>query len=350
MRALEKRLANAPVSVLAIMCGLWIAVTDGIAETPNIKGWTRIAKAFPHSAHLSRRANFIQSSPLGPGLAHAVGADRSPSTYAALHLVLVVVCVAIAAFAVIRRFGAMAGRLTVAALFASPLSNVLLTWLGQPDPITLATGAIVAAASSPPLLFVASAIIAFNHREQALVMLGGALVVRWAVGDVRVRHAAAVVGGVVVGVVGLAMFKSHFGIEGSRIAAADHLGPSDFLHNFSTTWQVTLFASFGATWVVVLGLGWHLRRRQRLIFTAVLVSMVIVTIFTLDTTRVFAIVSMPVVIVLIGYCSTRVQRPTLNRILLVTVVAGLTYPHLVVWGDRIYVSSIAHSISWLAPI
>ncbi|MEA3020355.1 MAG: hypothetical protein QOI47_1879 [Actinomycetota bacterium] len=347
MHAIERHLARVPVAVLALACGLWIALTDRVAETPHISTWVRVARAFPHSAHLPRSGTYIESSPLGPAIAHALGADRTSSAYASLHLVIVIVCVAIAVLAVARRFGAMAGRLSVAAIFASPLSNLLLTWLGQPDPMTLAGGVLAAVSTSPALLFAAAAIVAFNHQEQAVVMLAGVLVVRHTVGDLRVRQGAAVIAGIVVGAIGIALFKWHFGIEGSRFAAAGRHGPADLLRDFGATWPVVLLASFGATWLIVVGLGRHLPARGRLVLGTVIAGMMVISIFTLDTTRVFSIVSMPVVIVLIGYASTTVSRPALERILLVAVAAGLLYPHVVVWEGNIYVSSIGRSVRWL---
>jgi hypothetical protein len=320
-----------------------MALTHGLAPVPNIDVWAAAGRAFPHPAG----GTYIEASPVGPALAHLLRC-RSSNAYAALHLGLVVVATVALIAIVRRRFGDAAATLAVVALFASPLANVLLTWLGQPDPIVLGLGAVAAMTTPPAAIGAAAFALGVVHTEQAIAIVVLLLLVRSAVGDLRRSQATSLAVGVVSGAAVVAVFKQHYGIDASRLAYAQDIGLGEFTRNFLTMWHLVLVASFGATWALVLMLGRRLDRRQRLSCTAAFVAALTMAFFTLDTTRVFALVTFPVVLVLIGHAVRTLPRQTLDRVLAIVLVAGALYPHIVVWEGHSYVSSLSRTIDWFA--
>lgn len=331
-----------PAARLAALCGAWMVVTVGISPTLNIFQWVAAARSFPHPS----TGSYVESSPVGTGIAHLIGADKNTRTFAALHLGFVVVAVSIMAFAVGRRFGRDASRLAVACLFASPLANLLLTWLGQPDPIVFGAVALVAVVVSTPALVATAAFAVVAHEEVALVSVLGVGVVRAAVGDLNRRQAIAIACGAAIGAVALAAFKAHYGIDASRVGYAEDVGLMRFASNAARTWQTIGVASLGATWIAVFLLGRELRATQKRVFAGVLVFMFLISLVTLDTTRIMVLTAMPAVIVLVCYSATTLAKPSLDRILAIVVVAGLLYPHVIVYNGGMYVGSLGRMTRW----
>jgi hypothetical protein len=240
----------------------------------------------------------------------------------------------------------MASRLAVAALFASPLSNVLLTWLGQPDPIIVGLGALLSVSTSPAAVGLAAFTLALTHTEQAIAIVVVLLAARYVVGDLGGRQAFALIAGLFAGALAVTVFKHHFGMGESRFAYAEGVGLGEFARNFFTNWHIVLIASFGAAWVLVVLLACNLDRLQRATFAAVVTGGFAVAFLTLDTTRVFALVTFPAVLVLVGYSVRTIPERALQRVLAMTLVAGALYPHIVVWEGHTYVSSLSRTIDW----
>lgn len=340
--ALQHRLSQMPPARLAALCGAWMVVSVGISPTLNIFSWVGAARSFPHPYD----GTYVESSPVGTGLAHLSGADKNTQTFSALHLGFVVVAVSIMVFAVGRRFGADASRLAVACLFASPLANVLLTWLGQPDPIVFGAVALVAVVVSTPAIVATVAFAVMTHEEVALMSVAAVAVVRSALGDLDRRQAIAMASGGAIGAIVLAAFKAHYGIVASRIGFAEDVGLMRFASNAARTWQTVGFASLGATWIAVFLLGRELQARQKRVLAGVLVALFLVSLLTLDTTRVIALMAMPTVIVLVGYSAMTLSKPVLDRVLAIVVTAGVLFPHVIVYNGGVYVGSLGRMMHW----
>ena len=122
-------------------------VKNGIWTTPEISDWASMAKAFPNLPHLAG-SSYILSSPVGPAVAHYLGAT-SPKAYEVFSFFAVLVAVAILVLGLGRAAGPTAQRLGIIALFASPLSNTLVTWLGKEDPFVILFTSLVFLFDSP---------------------------------------------------------------------------------------------------------------------------------------------------------------------------------------------------------
>ena len=70
-----------------------------------------------------------------------------------------------------RRFGDETARMLMLLFSATPLINVLLTWIGHGDPLTVALPMLLMPLPSPVLRLPVSFLLAIAHFEQGVVIV-----------------------------------------------------------------------------------------------------------------------------------------------------------------------------------
>ena len=146
--------------------------------SPNLDAFSRIADRLgsdPFSD--ASTSDYLLTNLSMPALARAVGMT-DPHRYALLHVIVLLVgcgcCVALAQ----RHFGYRAARTLLVLLAASPGVTVVLQWLGQPDALTFPLGIALVLVRRRGS-FVALAVLAgLTHPEQAVLVVACAAVVR----------------------------------------------------------------------------------------------------------------------------------------------------------------------------
>lgn len=92
----------------------------------------------------------------------------------------------------------------------------------------------------------------------------------------------------------------------------------------------------------------YLRHRRSLIVPLVLLAILVVP-ATLDQTRVYALVSWPVVLWTVLWASQHEDLGMLRRLSAVTLLAGFVLPRIIVWSPGNYTSSIGRLVMWTLP-
>jgi hypothetical protein len=351
----ERVLFSIPLWLLAAGLLLVSILTNGIWHTPDIADFVAMAHEFPRAPFLGG-GDYILGSPLGPAIAGTLGL-RTTLPYVLFHLGVVLAAFAGLVVVVRMRFGDLAARAATVALFCSPLSNLLLTWLGQPDAFTFAFATALVVLDWPPLLLLAGVGLGLSGFEQGLFVAAGAVAVRWI--DERRRTtrpaitSAAIVVGLLAGKVLLEAYHRRYGIHPqSRLDFVLMVGFARWFGEFFGNFPTWLFSIFNALWVFLAAV--YLRHRRSLRVPALLLVALVAPVFvTLDQTRVYALVSWPVVLWAVLWATRDADAgddpAVVRRLLTITLLLGLVLPRIMVWESNTYASSIRLLTSWLAP-
>lgn len=277
--------------------------------------------------------DFALTSPLGILLAHTLGID-SATGFAVLHGVLLAFALGGGVALMQSQVSDRSARLFVVAWFCSPLCGVLLWWLGTPDPFTFlaATAAVV----GPPVAVLAAAmLLGFNHFEQGVFILTAALIIRfrWR-GRPSLAAVASTIGAFVAGRVLLQVFLAAAGATGGRTSYVTERGVWFFVERWADQIPAMTFAMFGVLWLPLIVMARELRAGWTLAALAVIATVPVL--ITRDVTRVFSLLSWPVVVFGCIWWSTQEHRQV-ERFVPWLLVAAVVVPRIVLWDGRVYV-------------
>ncbi|MGI9579208.1 MAG: hypothetical protein ACR2OH_13485, partial [Microthrixaceae bacterium] len=249
-----------------------------------------------------------------------VTGQTQPHEVARLHLVVLVVgWAAVVALARVR-FGHRTARTLSVLLAASPLVTVSMQWLGQPDPLTGLCGVAMVLVRRRWAVLALGVLAGITHPEQALFMAGVAGTVRCllppgrpATGDSEsapnspaptpagvLASTALAVGGVVVG---WAAVQLWFRVSDITLSTprSDYLsyGLGTFWDHHLTQPVGLLWTLWGPLWLVIAAVAFAGIRRWLAgtpawwVMAALAVLALAPTLVTLDETRVYAVITAP---------------------------------------------------------
>jgi len=343
--------AASSVRVLAVLAGVRI-LTVGIYSTPNADQFVLLAQHPFGPVALEADQYYLTTSPIGPLLAHIVHA-QTIQTYALLHLVILACGMAALVAWVDRSVGRLAATSLVVLLFASPLSNILLTWLGQPDVFLVVAGTAIAVAATNRALTVrwivavaGGFVMGLASAETALLGLIAFALVAWTTSRrARVPLIAALIG-LAAGRLGVSLFHhvSAAPFESRSAAAAQIFGYGTIARRALYNFPAFLYSTFGVGWILVVAWIMSFRTRTgRLPWAAIaswLIAVVVVFV-ALDQTRIATLVLWTATAwIAMTELRGRDDDPQLWCLLAVTALVAAVVPPLVVWNGGIYIASI----------
>lgn len=337
-----------PLWALGALLLVISALKNGIWYTPNLTAFLDIARQFPNPPP-SGPGDYLLASPLGPAIASVLHLEGALG-FVSLHLAVVLVSAVALVLLVRRQFGDLAARVTLVALFCSPLSNLLLTWLGQPDAFTFAGASGLVVLQSPLGLFAAAAMLGVNHFEQGMFIVGATVVLRTRdEGRTMMVGAGAIILGIITGRLGLQLYHHHYAIwsGGDRWASATTASAfRGFYDLFAKNFPAWLFSIFNAFWLFLASI--HVRNfRKLLIPLGLLVAFVAPAVLAVDQTRVYALVTWPVVLWTVLWACRNEDEGLVRRLATIALYLGLLLPRVIVWEGRIYTSSLRLLMNWL---
>lgn len=337
-----------PLWGLGLLLTVVAVAKNGIWYNPALDAFLEISRQFPEPPNLGPGA-YLLSSPLGPAIAWLLHLDGALA-FVVLHLAVLLASAGGLVLLVRRRFGVLAAQVTMVALFCSPLSNLLLTWLGQPDPFTFAGASGLVVLQSPVGLFVAALMLGVNHFEQGVFMVLAAFVLRLKDDGRRALFRIGAIGvGICAGKLALQAYHHRYGITsgGDRLAyATTASGFRRFFDLFAMNFPTWLFSVFNAMWLFLAAV--YLRhRRELLVALGLLVLFVIPAVLALDETRVYALITWPVVLWVVLWICCNEDEMLVRRLATVTLLLGVLLPRVIVWEGRTYTSSLRLLVRWL---
>lgn len=310
------------------LAGWWLAgvaaavAHNGFWATPNLAFMTLVADRpgqNPFTGDIN--ADYLLTNVSLPTAARLLG-QTDPHAYARMHLVVLVAGWAVVSALAWRRFGYRPARNLTVLVAAAPAVTVSMQWLGQPDPLTFVLGLAMVLVRPRWALLAVGVLAGLTHPEQAVIMALVAAAVRAVLDvgadgpDVPTRWATLArgtatdalwaVGGVVLG---RAVTEVYFRVNDIELLRprSDYLGfGADRFWEHHTQQPVgLLFTLWGPLWLVVTAVVvLRIARRGQdpaaarawLVLAALAVAGLVPVLVTLDETRVYAMVTAPVLV------------------------------------------------------
>lgn len=238
--------------------------------------------------------NYWQENPLLPVIAFYL---RSSSPLAFNILCFVIIAGAFMLFALLarRRWGPAPALIFSTLLITSPLTTVMLTWLGTPDGLTLALTVPFLFIQSLPWLFFLSMLGIANHPAFAIAVIEILLLRRAARDGIKFKHLLFTMGGIAIGYGLTRLFLAVNRIEiVSRVDFMLMKDAGEWLKMNASNFPMTLFSLFNIHWLILPVCLIAFFKRDRLFYSTALTLLLVnygFTLFTLDTTRIFSLLS-----------------------------------------------------------
>lgn len=303
--------------------------------------WIELVRAFPEPLD-----DYRSNSVTGTALARLVGVD-SIDGWIALHLVVLLLVVVVVGRVIVDRFPTGEGR-TLAAIWVAlgSAAPALTQKVGSYDPYVVLGVVLVTWGRRRGTAVVGGVLIGATSAEQGIIGIVGAVVVAAALADDvgdgvlgRLRRITVLpvlgVGVAAVAATRLALVAWYRATGATVPSRADVLGSflGESLANAATAGLAGVYAWLGLGWglVVLAPLALRWTRGQAVAVLAGLVALpAAVTVATLDGTRVFAMVSLPAYLILLGRLVDAVGEGAVERTFVrrATVAALLAAPLL----------------------
>lgn len=292
--------------------------------------------------------NYWQENPLLPVIAFYL---RLSSPLAFNILCFVVITVAFLLFALLshRRWGTAPALIFSTLLITSPLTTVMLSWLGTPDGLTLALTVPFLFTRSSALLFLLSIFGVANHPAFTIAVIE-ILALRWAGRDgIKFKHLLFTIMGIVVGYGLVRTFLTVNQIE--IVSRADFMQLRDmreWLKLNVVNFPMTVSSLFNVHWLILPVCLIMFFKRDRRFYSMVLTFLLVnygVVFFTLDTTRIFSLLSWGVLFECMFHShelvveernnTSQVERQFLQSLILIGIVSFIA-PRYFSWAGEIH--------------
>lgn len=291
-----------------------------------------LARTLPHLPHFARDDWFLMTSPTGPVLAHML-CFVSERMYLALHVNIIASGLIFLLIATFRQRGERAARLVALMLVASDVSIFLGNTIGGYDPFTFIASSFLVLASTPLAVVVCSAALGLFHFEQGLLIAVALFIVGPKRSIGRKQQAILTFGGLLVGKLALTVFLAAIGAPlNPRITYAGE----EFFITLGMAIQffpAMVYAAMGPAWVWLVALMWKVGPRwgqvRRGFFALAFLSVPMMV--TMDETRVYALLSWPVLMTLMLVAERRASEANLRLLVGVTAIAMIVLPSGWVW-------------------
>ena len=332
---------------------------NGVWYSPLARQYLLMSKDIFRNPFLGETAiEWVTSSFLGPALAYYTSMNRSLLSYCILQLAIFLVGFTALILVVRHRNGDFIARTVLIVFFLSPLPHVLFTWLGAPDILTtLLSMVIVVFWGNPVAAMIGGFLLGVNHPEQgatAMLLLTLFSLLTRRIRD-TVAFALAGVGSLILGAWAVQWFftRHNFDIVFTRVDYIIGMGLPAFLRSALSEPFALLFSLYNALILFVAVYLWFFWRKGRLAVAFVSCSLLafVSILFTLDQTRVFAILTFPPLLLLVMSPSFQEMEPTqkefFESVLAIAFIAGILIPRFVVWNGSVSSSAYAHIIAYL---
>jgi len=270
-----------------------ITLINGVGVVPEAPYQRLSENPFITRTDIHFRNNF-QETLLLPLVAHFLHLT-SPLTFNIFCYIIIACGYAIFTAYTYRRWGALEAIIFSILLITSPLTTILFPWLGMPDGLTIALAIPFLFTSSLPVILLLAILGSMNH-ILFLIAAGEIVLLRWiSHNNIRLRHLITLVIG---GFTGILMLKGFLALN--QIVVAPRSG---FILTRSV-WEWTklniahlplsLFSLFNIQWlaIIVCFLMFFKWDKRFYLFVSVLFLLNYgIAFFSLDTTRVFSMLS-----------------------------------------------------------
>jgi len=291
-------LATLGISLLV----LW---RTGPGKVPGPEGFEAVARTWPHMP-LPPEGAYVLRQGLGQALYHASGLVGT-GHFLAFHIVTLLVAGGLLSGWMLRRLGVQRGTIAVCLLLLSPVTAVLLEWIGIYDSFSVLVWVLMLLTLRGRwwLQLAVAVLLGVQNFEQSVVSIVLLALLPEAGRPLGLRaRPAALLAGTFVGKVVLELYlRAEDASSGSRAAFLENPELLHFvLKTFAQLAPIIVFTVLGALWIPVvhrLPAVWAAATRSfRLRVLAAAAVVLGIGILSADHTRVMVLITFPLVVVL----------------------------------------------------
>ena len=329
-------------------------LSGGISTIPHYSLGTLRSFAID-PLHSGLFSTYHGETPLFFFLAHAIGATTRIG-YLGFCVCMILVTYLLVYFSSKRAQSPPA--LLVVLLFAShPIAYILQTWLGMVDGITVATTVVLLFSRSITVLAPISLILVLNHTAAPFIILP--LMILRLLSDnsgIDLRHVCAVAIGLLIGKM-LLIHMVDVG-DASRFSYIMNTQWTHWVRINVTNLPLVVYSMCFSLWppvILMIAFYFNDNRKYWGFYLLCLAGFYCITLFTKDTTRVFALLSWGPTLYSLMYAwriaSVQTTKAFVFRVSVVTcALLGWCLPRLFVWDGIIYAPGLAQPIEiiWTA--
>jgi len=299
------------------------------------------------------RQQFLYDSIVIPLVTYFTGLNASKGLFTLFSMALILSGNMLLVYRTKRRLGSDAARVVMICFLLSPVSVVLLMWLGYYDSVTYLLQCLLFFSGSVLGNILIGFVGGLNHFPVMLISGVGLLRFRNVTGDQRSRRwqIAGYLLGLGGGYAALGAYQRHYhlALQYDRLSYVKLMGVKGIAHYLLENWLAALFSLYNVLWIVVLLIAFCLYRRNRRAFwylAGINAVFLAVSALATDTTRVFALLSWPLltwsVLLILGWERDEgaASYGELRRFLSAVLIAGLLVPRLLVWNGSIVFSNV----------
>ena len=316
---------------------LWRCGYGSFPDSPLLAH--EVVPALPSLPRLPPGAQFILGSPIGAIVASLFRATTETS-FDLVHVGVFLGFIIVLGAILLRREGPVSAALVGAGFVGSQTSVVLLAWIGSYDVFTVGFSSMLVILRRWWALAIVGFLLSFSAFEQGLIVIA-MLIVLALFGLVgRWRGFTAALVGLLVGRVVLQFWLHANDVTHDRLWFIRTTGLDVLLDQFwrSLPWLVP--TALGATAVaVIVSLGSEPRWRERIVVITLLVLCLVPVAVSLDQSRVYAVLSWPIVMVVLMRYARRTEASDVERLSVLTLGLAALFPGIFVWEGR---AQLAH--------
>lgn len=293
---ISRKLENLPqirLYLYVLVAFLLVMLINGVSLFP-MQPYQRVAENPFMTRNDIFEGNFWQETVLLPVFAFLARLN-SPLMFTILCGVIILASYLLFSRFVYLRWGAPISLLFSIILVSSPLTTILLVWIGTPDGLTFLLTIPFLFITSPVAIFFLAALGTTNHITLPIAAFGILLLRFFAKEDITIKQViAGVLGGVLgFGIVKLFLFVNDITVV-SRFDIVLSRGIKAWAEMHSYNLPMSLFSLFNLHWFLLLAcfvLFFRADRRYFLVVVGVLLGNGFVTFLSEDTTRIFSLLS-----------------------------------------------------------
>ena len=322
--------------------GVWIAPPMNYAVSKN---------PFVNIFINAPRFQFIYDSIVIPLLTYFTGLNATKGLFSLFSLALILGGNMLLVYRTKRRLGSDAAKVVMICFLLSPVSVVLLMWLGHSDSMTYLLQCLLFFSGSALGNLLIGFVGGMNHFPVMLISGIGLLGFRNVTGDQRSGRwqIAGYLSGLGGGYAALQAYQQHYhlAVRYGRLGYPELMGAKQIALGVLENWLAALFSLYNVLWIVVLLSAFCLYRLNRRAFwylAGINGVFLAASVPVLDTTRVFSLLSWPLltwsVLLVLGWERNEgaANYGELRCFLSAVLIVGLLIPRLWMFHGSIFFS------------
>ena len=291
-------------------------------------------------------APYTQDSILLPLSAYYLGLNHSQVQFNFYTIFVYVLACAAVYFWGYKHFRSETVFFLALVLAFSPASLDCFFWPGMPDSFTILFSVILVFSNSIPILFLAAALGVSNH--PLFLFVGIALLILRFVSQekgFKIFNALAILFGMLAGYAAVQIFLSsnHINIEHNRLQLMFEQDIFYWIESKIVEAPLSLFSLYQGLWFILpicFLYGFYRKKRYYIVFLILQLAAGLLTLFTLDTTRIFSLLTLGTILHLVAFTYNTIEKEyvqSLRWLFIAIFIGAIFLPHYLMINGESYI-------------